>query len=428
MGVAVSAVVVASVVASLTVKADERQFLERQQVMETNAVALGVATTYDPVSWHDTLGPVLAAVKRSGATVQIRDNEGRLVRTSPDFGAYPPDFEHRAPVIVNHRVVGSTVMRFGGPASEAILARYDRQRWMARIGGSSIGVLLALLVALLVAPRITGPLSRLLRTARAMGAGQRDARVGEVRGFRDLRELSGTFDQMAEALSRQDQLRRNLVADMAHQLRTPISVLQAGSEAMLDGVHGLTVSNVRSLRDETIRLGRMVDDLQQLSAAEAAAVQLSLTRTDLAAVAGAVADNLEDIFKRAGVTLVRRLTPAFVPCDEPRMVDIITNLLSNAAKFTPAGGCVVLETKPAGRAAILRVADTGIGIPAAELPHVSERFFRGASSAGRAGSGIGLAIVDELVRGHHGEMDISSKQGSAGQGGGTQVTITLPRS
>ncbi len=422
VGVALAAVVAAGLVASLTVNSDERQFIERQQVMQTSATALGVSTSYDPAHWPRALTSVLAVVNRSGEAAQIRDSRGRLVRSSSDFGRYPADQEHRAPVVVNHRVVGSVTMRFGGPQTRAILARYNRQRWEARIVGGSIGVLLALLVALVMAPRITAPLSRLLRTARAVAAGQRDARVGEVQGFRDLRELSGTFDRMADALSRQDQVRRNLVADMAHQLRTPISILQAGSEAMLDGVHGLTVSNVRSLRDETIRLGRMVDDLQQLSAAEAAAVQLSLRPADLGTVAGAAADSLEDIYKRAKVALVRRLTRVIVPCDEPRMLDIVTNLLSNAVKFTPEAGCVVLETRSAGKTAILQVIDTGIGIPMAELPHVSERFFRGANSAERAGSGIGLAIVDELVRGHHGTMDISSEQGK-----GTQVTITLPR-
>lgn len=304
----------------------------------------------------------------------------------------------------------------------ALLARFERQRWEARIVGGSIGLLLAFVVSLIVAPRITAPLRRLVRVAREMASGQRDARVGEVEGFRDLRELGATFDQMADALSRQDQVRRNLVADMAHQLRTPISILQAGSEAMLDGVQNLTRSNVRSLRDETVRLGRMVDDLQQLSAAEAAAVQLTLRPTDLSKAATIAADSLADIFHRAGVLLVQRLSPVVAPCDDLRMNDIITNLLSNSAKFTPKGGCVVLETRAACSAAVLRVVDTGIGIPMAELPHISERFFRGANSVEQSGSGIGLAIVEELVRGHHGTMDISSEQGK-----GTQVTITIPR-
>jgi signal transduction histidine kinase len=104
------------------------------------------------------------------------------------------------------------------------------------------------------------------------------------------------------------------------------------------------------------------------------------------------------------------------------MHDVVTNLLSNAAKYTPEGGCVQLTTWPAGKSAMLRVRDSGIGIAADELPHISERFYRGTNSAGQNGSGIGLAIAEELVRGHHGTMHISSEAGH-----GTEVTIQLPK-
>ena len=213
-----------------------------------------------------------------------------------------------------------------------------------------------------------------------------------------------------------------LVADIAHQLRTPVSVLQAGSEAMLDGVTGLTSRNVESLREESIRLGKMVDDLQQLSAAESAAVQLALTPCNLDAAVAASADALGDIFDQAGVRLLRQLDPVTARCDQRRMHDIITNLLTNAAKYTPHGGTVTLETRTAGPDAIVRVSDTGIGIPREELPHITGRFYRGTNSAQVSGSGIGLAIVDELVRGHHGTMDVISEEGQ-----GTEVTITIPR-
>jgi two-component system, OmpR family, sensor histidine kinase BaeS len=426
VGVAISAVVVAGVVAALTVSSDERHFVNREQVNETQGIALGAALTYSPHNWGRALSPLMELVHRSGAAAEIRDTRGRVVRSSPGFAGYPPQPEQSLPVTLSGRKVGRKLgfltVRFSSPEILGIRARFERQRWTARIIGGSIGALLAVVVALVVAPRITAPLNRLRRTARDMAAGRRDARIGAVTGFRDLRELGVAFDQMAEALGRQDQVRRNLVADMAHQLRTPISILQAGSEAMLDGVHGLTMSNVESLRDETVRLGRMVDDLQQLSAAEAAAVQLSLRPCDLAAVAAGAADSLSDIFSRSGVYLSRRLDQVTALCDEPRMRDVITNLLSNAAKFTPKGGYVVLETRAGADSAVLQVTDTGIGIPMAELPHVTERFFRGANSSEEPGSGIGLAIVDELVRGHHGAMDISSEQGK-----GTQVTITLPQ-
>lgn len=420
--VALAGVLATVAVGNLSVRGDEQRDLARQQLIQADTAAKGAASAYARSGWPGGLTPVMAVVARSGGAAQVRDIHGKVVRSSADFASFPARPEHRAQVTVRGHSVGSVTMRFGDTGTNAIMARFNAQRMRARIIGSLIGVLIALLAGLVVATRITGPLTRLLNAARARGSGRPDARVGHVHGFHDVRELGAAFDQMADTLSRQEQVRRNLVADVAHELRTPISVIQASSEAMLDGISETTRANIESLHEETIRLSRKVDDLQQLSAAEAAAVQLTLRPRDLSATAAAAADSLSDVYLRAGVHLVRQLDPVAVPCDEPRMHDVVTNLLSNAAKYTPEGGCVQLTTWPNGRSAILCVRDSGIGIAADELPHISERFYRGTNSAGQDGSGIGLAIAEELVRGHHGTMHISSEPGH-----GTEVTIKLPR-
>jgi signal transduction histidine kinase len=421
VGVAIMAGVAASVVTALTVNTAEGQVLSRQEIMQTNAAALGAAATYIPTGWPRALAPVIAVVDRAGAAARVRDSAGVIVRSSPGFASFRPGPQHDAPVMVGGRQVGLITVRFGDRGIGAILAHFDAQRWRARLIGGSAGALLALAVAVVLGPRITAPVDRLLQAARAMGSGDLEARAGDVRGFGDLRQLAAAFDQMADSLAREEQLRRNMVADISHELRTPIAVLQASTEAMLDGVSELTTDHVQSLRGEVLRLGRMVDDLQRLAAAEAAAIQLTVVPGDLARAAAAAADSLADIFAGKGVTLVRRLDPAPVRCDRRRMHDVITNLLTNAAKFTPPGGQVVLETRRSGATAILRVSDTGTGIRPEDLPRVSERFFRAQNSPGMPGSGIGLAIVEQLVRAHHGTMDITSEPGR-----GTQVTITLP--
>src|SRR5262249_7086294 len=163
-----------------------------------------------------------------------------------------------------------------------------------------------------------------------------------------------------------------------HELRTPVAVLQAGHEAMLDGLNTPTPANLASLHDETLRLGRMVDDLQRLASAEAAALQLKLIPSDLAAIAQDAAHSLADAFDSAGTTLRQRLAAAPAMCDPARMREIIINLLTNALKFTPRGRTVLIETEPPrpGREqARLTVTDTGIGILPDDLPRVSERFF-----------------------------------------------------
>jgi signal transduction histidine kinase len=226
---------------------------------------------------------------------------------------------------------------------------------------------------------------------------------------------------MADTLDRQEQLRRALVADVAHELRTPIAVLQAGHEALLDGVAEPTPGQLASLRDEVLRLARMVGDLQTLAAAEAAALQLALRRCDLAEAAAAAADSLAGRFEAIGVTLERRLAPAEILADPDRLHQVITNLLTNALKFTPAGGRVTLRTGLDGRGAVLQVTDTGVGIPAEELPHIFDRFWRGREAARVSGSGIGLSVAAELARAHGGHLAASSQPGH-----GTQMTLTLP--
>jgi two-component system sensor histidine kinase BaeS len=268
---------------------------------------------------------------------------------------------------------------------------------------------------------ISRPVIRLIAVTRAMALGDRAARAGQTRGPGELRELAAAFDQMAGALDRQEQLRRDLVADVAHELRTPIAVLQAGHEALLDGVAEPTPAELTSLRDEVLRLARMVSDLQDLAAADAAALHLDRVFCDLADVAATAADSLARRYETAGTTLELRLSAAPIMADPRWLHQVITNLLTNALKFTPAGGRVTLETARDGTQAVLRVADTGPGIPAKDLPHIFDRFWRGRSASHTSGSGIGLAIADELARAHGGRLAASSEPGH-----GTQMTLTLP--
>ena len=200
-----------------------------------------------------------------------------------------------------------------------------------------------------MARRITRPVTRLIAVTRAMTAGDRTARAGEIRAPGELRELAAAFDQMARTMDRQEQLRRDLVADVAHELRTPIAVLQAGHEALLDGVAEPTPEELGSLRDEVLRLARMVGDLQTLAAADAANLHLALRSSDLAGLASSAAESLARRFEVAGITLTRQLSGAPVLADPHWLHQVITNLLSNALKFTPAGGQVTITTRRPAR-------------------------------------------------------------------------------
>jgi signal transduction histidine kinase len=424
LSVALAAVALLAGLTAALAAADVSALTSQQRADLTSAIAAAAAAAWDRGdSWASAdLSPVLDLATRTGAEVQIRDPAGRVVTASPDFAAQAAAPEQRAAVVVSGDRVGQVVVRFtnSGLASADHVLQTDLLQ--AIFGAAGLAAVLALLTGLAMARRITRPVERIIAVTRAMGRGERAARVGNVSAPGELRELATAFDQMADTRDRQDQVRRDLVADVAHELRTPVAVLQAGHEALLDGITEPTPDQLASLRDEVLRLARMVGDLQTLAAADAAALHLTRRPCDLASLGAAAADSLAGQFEAAGITLERRLTPAGIDADPRWLHQVITNLLTNALKFTAAGGHVTIEAGLSGADAVLTVTDTGAGIPADELPRIFDRFWRGRQAAQFSGSGIGLAVAAELAQAHDGQLTARSEPGQ-----GTEMTLTLPR-
>jgi len=424
LGVALAAVALLAGLTAVFAAADVSSLASRQRAQLTDAIAVAAGSAWDRNhGWRFAdLSPALDLVARTGAGARILAPSGRQVAKSPGFPAHAHGAQLSRPIVVQGERVGTAVVRFTGSGLGGADEALEIALLRAIAGASGLAALLALLTGLAVARRITRPVTRLIRVTRAMGGGDRAARVGPVAAPGELRELATAFDQMADGLDREEQLRRDLVADIAHELRTPIAVLQAGHEALLDGVAEPTPEQLASLRDEVLRLARMVGDLQTLAAADAAAMQLTLRPGDLASIAATAADSLAGQFEAAGITLCRQLTPVPVLADAHWLHQVVTNLLTNALKFTPAGGLVTIEAGPADGQARLRVSDTGAGIPAEELPRIFNRFWRGRQASTVSGSGIGLAIAAELAQAHGGQLTAASQPGQ-----GTELTLTLPR-
>jgi signal transduction histidine kinase len=423
-GVALAAVALLAGLTAAFAAADVSTLASRHREELASVIALAAGGAWDRRnSWAGAeLAPVLNLAARTGTDVQIRDQAGRPVAATPGFGAHRDSPQYSWPVTVGQERVGQAVVRFSGPglgsADEALQTALLR----AIAGAAGLAALLALVAGLAVARHITRPVAQLIAATGSMARGDRSCRVGPVRAPSELRKLATAFDQMADALDRQEQLRRDLVADVAHELRTPIAVLQAEHEALLDGVAEPTPAQFGVLRDQVLRLARIVGDLQTLSEADAAVVRLATERVDLADIAASAADSLAGRFDAAAITVTRRLEPVAVVADADRLHQIITNLLTNALKFTPAGGQVRIDAGPADDRAVLRVSDTGVGIPADELPKIFDRFWRGRQAVHTGGSGVGLAVAAELARAHGGELTAASEVGR-----GTQMTLTLAR-
>ena len=422
LAIALVAVALLAGLTAASAATDVANLTNQQRSQLTSAIAVAAGAAWDKNdSWKlADLSPVLDLAKQTGLDVQFRDQAGHPVSSSPGFAAQA-GAQSSAPVQVGGQRIGDVTARFTGSGLSAADRVLQSDLLRAIAGAAGLAALLALLTGLVVARRITRPVARLLTVTRAMTAGDRAARAGPIRAPVELRELGAAFDQMASTLDRQDQIRRDLVADVAHELRTPIAVLQAGHEALLDGVTEPTPAELASLRDEVLRLARMVGDLQDLAAADAAALHLDRRRCDLAQIAAAAADSLARRFEAAGIAVDRRLSEAPVLGDPRWLHQVSTNLLSNALKFTPPGGRVIIGTGQAGSDAVLDVTDTGPGIAADELPHVFDRFWRGQHAAQTSGSGIGLTVAAELAQAHGGRLTAASQPGH-----GTQMTLTLP--
>ncbi|HET9082502.1 MAG TPA: ATP-binding protein [Trebonia sp.] len=422
LGVALAAVALLAVLAAVFAAVDVSALAARQRTELAAAfaeAAAGAREQHGSLATAD-LAPVLGLATNTGVPLQVRDASGRAVAATVGFASAPGPTAS-APVVVQGQQVGTVVAKptSSGIGSEHPVLQASLLRAIA--GAAGLAALLALVAGLGVARRITRPVARLVSVTRAMASGDRSARAGEIRAAGELRELAAAFDYMADTLDREDKLRRDLVASVTHELRTPVAVLQAGHEALLDGVTEPTPEELGSLRDEVLRLALMVDDLQTMAAADAAVLHLARERRDLAGIAGAAADSVARRFETAEVTLNRELSPVPVLADERWMHQVVTNLLGNALKFTPAGGTVTIRTRQDGPSAVLEVSDTGVGIPADELPHVFERFWRGRAAARTSGSGVGLAVASELVRAHGGTLAAASQPGA-----GTRLILTMP--
>jgi two-component system sensor histidine kinase BaeS len=426
VAVAFGSLVISTTLTLLFARADISSLSRTQQQDLANATASAAQAVYRAHgSWSGAdLSPALAPASDFGGMVTITDADGQPVAGASTYpsGQRPGRPTAIAPIVVTGERVGTVEVQAapGGLTSADRRLRNDLSA--AVIASAALTLVAALGVAVLASRRLLRPLVALIDATRAVGAGHREVTVGGSRGPGELGELAHAFDTMADSLNRHDELRRALVADVAHELRTPVAVLLATCEALVDGVADPTPETLSSLRDEALRLTSRVADLEALAAAEAASLSLDRQPLDVADVARDAANALARQFDAAGVSLRCDMRPVTVLGDRARVHQIVTNLLANAVKFTPSGGTVDLATGPAPMGgARIEVGDTGPGIPPEELEFVFQRFWRGRQSGTVPGSGIGLAIVSELARAHGGEATVASLPAQ-----GARFTITLP--
>ena len=299
------------------------------------------------------------------------------------------------------------------------------------ISGCGLAIALPLLAAVLAFRtfrRVANPLAAIMNAADAVAEGDLSVRVPDFSGRNEFTRLAHSFNNMTEELERADQQRRNLTADVAHELRTPLHIIQGNLEGVLDGVYEPTPEHIEATLDETRLLARLVTDLHTLSLADAGQLSLNLEPVNVADLLADVATSFSGQAEAQGVQL--RVETAVLPPnthiqgDAGRLDQVLSNLVVNALRHTPADGRVTLSAKLVDDGVQIQVTDTGEGISEEDLPFVFERFWRGdraRTHSGGAGGGLGLAIVKQMVVAHNGRITVSSIPHEA-----TTFTLTFP--
>jgi len=403
----------------------------------------GVQGLFDDLPRFGTYRLVLA----DGSGVIVGDSDADwLGKTTTQIGLADP-----ASVVVSGQQVGALYLVSsstgqgqgkgqmagpGGPEQQPLtgedqdfLNRFNRSLAIA----AAVGAVVAILLGLVLTRQITRPIKELKKGASRIAAGRLGYRV-KVKSQDEFGELARSFNSMATSLQNNEEARQRLLADIAHELRTPLSVIEGTVDAMLDGVFEADASNLRSIKEETALLTRLVADLRDLSLAESGQLKLELEPVDLADLVRRLVSQTEVMARQKDITL--RLDTAEqlpqVQADGKRIEQVVANLLSNALHHTPAGGSIAVTVARAGSVpeyqggkedVLVSIADTGEGIPAQHLPHVFERLYRvdDARSRKRGGAGLGLAIARQMVELHRGRIWVDSDPGK-----GSRFSFTLP--
>jgi signal transduction histidine kinase len=306
--------------------------------------------------------------------------------------------------------------------------RVDMPAWLALGSLPLVGLLIGIFLSLVMSRSVTGPVSQLAEAARAIGRRELGYRV-QTEGSQELQDLAQSFNRIAEDLERAETNRRNLMADVAHELRTPLTVLDGNLRALLDGVHELNEEEISLLYEQTHHLNRLVDDLRELSLAEADQLSLDCQEVDIGRLAKETVAHFDLLAREQDIHLSTYLDDPLVhPClDENRIRQVLHNLLSNAFRYTPRGGNVEISAKRSSpdNGVEIKVVDSGAGMSSEELLHIFDRFYRSEETAGRerGGSGLGLAIVKAIIEALGGTI----RAESAGKDQGSTFIVAFPR-
>lgn len=422
--VAVLGVSLVALLANRVTVSGLRYYMVRGQLTDAQELQLELVDYYAAHGSWDGVANVLAAWHGTGrgsgrgsGQLYLADAGGRIVAgaTSDELGRALDQATLRRglPIEVDGEVAGTLILSNAwtgalGQVEEEVLSQVNR----ALVSGGLGAVLVALLLGTLLAWRITTPVRRLTQAAEEIASGNFASRA-EVQSQDEIGQLADSFNRMADNLARSDDLRRRMTADIAHELRTPLSVIRGQVEAIQDGIFPADATHLAPIHEEILLLNRLIEDLRTLALADAGQLALQKAAVDPGALVKRAAAKFAPLAAERDIALQVELAPSLphVVVDSHRIEQVLTNLLANALRHTPPQGVVTLRAEADQRRLQIEVADTGPGIPDEDMPHLFDRFWRGDKSRARdrGGAGLGLAIARQLVEAHGGTIGVENQ-------------------
>lgn len=414
---------------------DFREYLEGEMEDRVYWVMADLEGTYERYSgWkEDVIGEDTIWALMLGLEIKVRDTNGIVVmdtekainRLSPlmkkrlfavsDFKATETeDSFHPYSMFLGWKEIGSLDVRFIQPRKEAIFIKRSNRFLLISLlvlGGVTV------VLSVIFSRKLTNPIKRLVIASQEIAEGNLKSRVS-IKINDEIGRLSETFNRMAQNLETHESLRKKLISNIAHELRTPISAIRGELEGMMDGLIQTDKEQFQSLYEETGRLKHILDGIEELTQAQASILTLRKQPIELKPFLKSIMERFNKLFRDKGVAIELQCDDGIiVNADPDKLSQIVINLLSNALKATEAGGKVWIRGGKKDKEVLIEVGDTGCGIKQEDLPFIFERFYK----ASTGGLGLGLAIVKELVEAHGGKVEVQSEYGR-----GAVLTVFVP--
>jgi len=347
---------------------------------------------------------------------------GLTLTAEQQEAGYPIYFEQVRMNVVEQFRAGTLVLISAGPDLEAREADFLASARRSALLGGGIASSAAVFLFLVMISQVLSPLHKLTRATERIAAGDLPERVS-LRAHDEFGQLGSSFNQMLENLRRSETVRKTMTADIAHELRTPVTIIQGTLEAVLDGIYEASDETIGTIYEETLLLSRLIDDLRDLALAEAGELTLKKESTDIVELVRQVGesalvstDEAPDLQVREGAGIPP------IDVDPKRIRQVMANLIGNAVRYTPADGEIFINVRRVGDEVEVCVSDTGPGILEEDIPHLFERFYRGDPARNRVGgTGLGLAIVKQWVEAHGGRIWAENRTTV-----GARFTLRLP--